>query len=189
MTLLVFFLLAFTAAHVVPAIPMAKAAAQGLLGKAYGAVYGLSSLVLLAACIWAMRQAEPGFVYDPPVWGRHANFLFTLIAFIFIGIFLARGSWRNTVRCPMAIAVVFWAVGHLLANGEARSVVFIAGLAAAALLHAFLALRLTQRPPTDEREGHNFLSVLFGVALYALMSQLHGVLIGVHVIDLAAMAP
>ena len=189
MTLLVLLLIAFTVAHIVPAIPRAKAAVQRRLGKSYGAIYGLTSLVLLVLCIWAMRHAEPGFFYDPPVWGRHANFLFTLVAFIFIGIFIGRGSWRNAVRYPMAIAVCFWATGHLLANGEATRVVFIIGLAAAALLHAFLASRLTQREPSVERGGHNLFSVLMGVALYGLMAQLHGVIIGVPVIDLSSFGP
>lgn len=189
MTVLVFLLAVFAAVHVIPAIPRAKAAAQRSLGKAYGAAYGMASLVLLVLCVWAFRQADPGFLYEPPAWGRHANFLLTLVAFLFIGIFLARGSWRNRLRYPMAIAVAFWAAGHLLANGEARSVTFIAGLAGAALLHAFLASRLTERTPSDERGGHNLLSVLFGLALYGLMAQLHGVLIGMPVIDLAGLAP
>ncbi|MBL8791319.1 MAG: hypothetical protein JNM45_12545 [Rhizobiales bacterium] len=186
MFLLVVLLILFTAVHVIPAIPRARAAARSALGRAYGAVYGTASLVLLVACIWAMRNAGGDNLYDPPLWGRHANFLLTLIAFIFVGIFLARGSWRNTLRYPMAIAVMFWALGHLLANGEARTVIFIAGLAFAALLHAFLASRLTVREPGVERQGHNFMSVLFGVALYALMAQLHGVVVGVPVIDLAS---
>lgn len=186
MIILVLLLAGFAAVHVIPAIPRAKAAAQQSLGKGYGAAYGLASLVLLGLCVWAFRQADPGFVYDPPVWGRHANFLLSLVAFLFIGIFLARGSWRNRVRYPMAIAVVFWAAGHLLANGEARSVIFVAGLAGAALLHAFLASRLTERMPSEERGGHNLLSILFGLALYGVMAQLHGVLIGMPVINLAA---
>jgi uncharacterized membrane protein len=185
MFLLVVLLILFTAVHLIPAIPRAKTAAKGGLGKAYGAVYGMASLVLLAACIWAMRKAGGDNVYDPPSWGRHANFLFTLIGFIFVGIFLGRGSWRNSLRYPMAIAVVFWAIGHLLANGEGRVIVFVSGFAIAAVLHAFLASRLTERGPGVVRQGHNFLSVLFGVALYALMAQLHGVIVGVPVIDLA----
>jgi uncharacterized membrane protein len=186
MFLLVASLVVFTLVHIIPAIPRAKLSAQGMLGKAYGPVYGVLSLVMIVLCVWAFRHADPGFAYVPPSWGRHANFLFSLVAFIFIGIFLGRGSWRNKIGYPMAVAVAFWACGHLLANGEANSVVFIIGLAVAALLHAFLASRLTVRQPSVERQGHNFLSVLFGVALYALMAQLHGALIGVPVIDLAS---
>ncbi len=188
MFLLVLFLILFTAVHIIPAIPRAKAAAKGALGKAYGPVYGIATLVLLGACIWAMRVGGGGDFYTPPEWGRHANFLMTLIAFIFVGIFLARGSWRNRIGYPMAVAVCFWAAGHLMANGEVRTVTFIVGLAVAALLHAFLASRLTVREPSVERQGHNFLSVVFGVALYALMTQLHGAVIGVPVLDISSFA-
>lgn len=189
MILLIFFLLAFAVVHLVPAIPRAKVAAQANLGKAYGPLYGVASFLLLVSCVIFFRRAEPGFVYDPPTWGRHANFLLTLIAFLFVGIFLARGSWRNQVKYPMAIATGFWAAGHLLANGDARSVVFFSTLACTAFVHAFLASRLYDRPLGEEREGHNLLSILFGLALYGLMTQLHGVLIGVPVIDLAGVAP
>jgi uncharacterized membrane protein len=189
MILLVFFLSAFAVVHMVPAIPRAKAVAQRNLGRAYGPLYGVASLLLLVSCVIFFRRAEPGFVYDPPAWGRHANFLLTLVAFLFVGIFLARGSWRNRVKYPMAIATGFWSVGHLLANGDARSVMFFAMLGCTAFVHAFLASRIYDRRLGEERGGHNLLSILFGLALYGLMAQLHGTLIGVPVIDLAGMAP
>lgn len=188
MILLVFILLAFAVVHLVPAVPRAKASAQAVLGRSYGAAYGVATFVLLVACVWAFRRAEPGFVYDPPTWGRHANFLLTLIAFIFVGIFLARGSWRNRVKFPMAIATGFWATGHLLANGDTRSLVFFATLACTAFVHAFLSSR-AYKPAGEERGGHNLLSILFGIALYGLMAQLHGVLIGVPVINLSGLSP
>lgn len=185
MTLLVLALVLFAAVHILPAIPRAKAAAKTALGKTYGPVYGIATLVLFGFAIWAFRQAEAGYLYAPPEWGSHANFLFTLIAFILVGIFLARGTWRNRLRYPMGLAVLFWAAGHLMANGEARSVVFILGIAAAGLLHVFFASRLNSFQPSPERQGHNFLSVLFGIALYGLMVQLHGAIVGVPVIDIS----
>ncbi len=189
MTLLVLSLLAFAAVHLIPAVPRAKLAAQMQLGRAYGPVYGFASLILLILCVWAFRRAEPGFVYDPPSWGRHANLLLTFIAFLFVGVFLARGSWRNAVKYPMAIATGFWALGHLLANGDARSVVFFTTLACTGFVHAFLVSRFYDRPAGDVRGGHNLLSILFGLALYGLMTQLHHVLIGVPVIDLSGLTP
>lgn len=187
MLLLVFALAVFAVVHMVPAIPWAKAYWKMLLGRAYGAAYGVASLVLLIASIAALRMAETGQVYDPPSWGRAANFALTLVAFVFVGIFLFRGSWRTYVKYPMAIATVFWAVGHLFANGEVRSVVFITGLAGAALAHVFLASRLIEWQPGEERKGHNLLSVLFGIALYGVAAQVHGAVIGVPVVSLAGL--
>jgi uncharacterized membrane protein len=126
-------------------------------------------------------------VYTVPSWGRHANFLLTLVAFIFVGIFMFRGSWRNVVKYPMGLAVGLWAFGHLLANGDSRSVVLFGGFALIAALQVFCFSRLIDRVPSEVRGGHNMLSVLFGIAAYAVMAQMHGALIGVPVFDLASM--
>jgi uncharacterized membrane protein len=183
MTLLAALVFVFGIIHINPAMPAWKAHAVQTFGKAYGPVYGLVSLVVLAAVIWAYRHAEPGFVYAPPAWGRYANFALTLIGFLFVGIFLCRGSWRNLVRYPMAIGIAFWAVGHLLANGDLRSFILFGGLAIAALLHAALKSR-AGFALSEERQGHNLLSMLGGVALYALAAQLHHVIAGVGLVNL-----
>jgi uncharacterized membrane protein len=187
MTLLVLALLAFAVVHLVPAIPRAKAAAKASLGRAYGPVYGVASLLLLVAAIAAFRNADVEPLYDVPTWGAHANFGLTLLAFIFVGIFLFRGSWRNRLGYPMAIATVIWAAGHLLANGDTRTTVFFVGFAVIALLQAFLSSRLVDRVASEERGGHNLLSVLFGVALYGIMAQIHGAVIGVPVVTLVGL--
>jgi uncharacterized membrane protein len=188
MSLLVLALIAFAAVHLVAAIPRAKAYWRGQLGRAYGPVYGLASLVLLVACVAAFRQAEVTQLYTPPSWGRHANFGLTFIAFLLLGIFLFRGTWRKRLRFPMALATAFWAAGHVLANGDGRSVVFFAGFVSVAFVHAFLSSRLQAPAPEDTRKGHNVLSLLFGIALYGVMAQLHVALVGVPVVDIAGYA-
>lgn len=184
MTLLAISLLAFGLVHLIPALPSVKAQAVSTLGKTYGPVYGIASLVLVVAVFWAFRQASPETLYDPPNWGRHANFLFTLIGFIFIGIFLFRGSWRNTIKYPMAIGVSFWAFGHLLANGDQRTTLLFAGLAFFGLLHAYLKSRNGPFVPSEVRQGHNLMSVLGGIVLYGLAAQLHVVIAGVPLVTL-----
>lgn len=183
MVFLVAAVLVFGLLHIVPAIPALKRVGVNAFGRAWGAVYGISSAVMLVLSLWALRAADVVPLYDPAPWTRHANFLITLVAFIFVGIFLFRGSWRNRVRHPMAIAVVLWAFGHLLANGDTRTTVFFAGFAVAAIVHAVLRAR-QGFTPTEERAGHNFLSVVFGVALYAIVIQAHHVIAGVPVFQL-----
>jgi uncharacterized membrane protein len=189
MTLLFLALLGFGIVHIIPAVPRFKAAVQAVFGRAYGAVYGMASLLLLVACVAALRLADVTPLYDVPAWGRHANYLLTFLAFIFVGIFLFRGSWRNRLRYPMAIAATLWAMGHLLANGDTRTTLFFVGLLLAGLLHAFLKSRLVPRQPAEERDGHNLMSVVAGLALYGIMTQLHQVLIGVPIFDIGLAVP
>jgi uncharacterized membrane protein len=183
MVLLAALIFVFGIIHLNPAMPAWKAHAQQTFGKAYGPVYGILSLALFAVVIWAFRQVDPVPLYTPPSFGLYANFTLSLVGFIFIGIFLFRGSWRNSVKYPMAIGISFWALGHLFANGDQRTVLLFAGLAAAAIFHAILKSGSSFQSSV-ERQGHNLLSVLGGIALYGLATQLHMVIAGVPVVTL-----
>ena len=176
--------LAFGVLHVVPALPAVKSRLKAQFGKAYGPLYGILSLLVLVLAIVAFRAAERPQFYDLGRFGMIANFILTLIAFVFAGIFLFRGSWRNALRYPMAIAVSAWGTGHLLANGDGASFVFFGGMMIAAIVHVFLLQQNGGPAPVDIRQGHNMLSVIIGIALYGVMAQAHGALIGVPVVQL-----
>lgn len=186
MILLAFGVFLTAALHLVAAVPPLKARLKAILGeKAYGPAFGIASIVGIAIIVLGWRSSDFVLVYDPPEWGRHANYLLTLIAFIFLGIFLFRGSWRQKVRFPMAFAAIFWATGHLLANGDLASVILFGGFFVYAVLHILIGTLNGVRPTPVVREGHNLLSVLGGIALYGVMTQLHTVLIGVPVFQLS----
>ena len=173
------------ALHLVAAVPSLKARIKARVSdRAYGPLFGLASIVGIAVIVIGWRASGFVPVYDPPAWGRHANFVLTLIAFICLGIFLFRGSWRQTLRFPMAFAAIFWTIGHLLANGDLASIILFGGFLAYAVLHIFIGVGNGVRPSPEAREGHNLLSVFAGVALYGVMIQAHHALIGVPVFQL-----
>ncbi len=184
MKLLVFLTLMFGVLHALPGHGGLKAKTKLLLGMAYGPIYGIASLALLAGMIWAYRHSEPGMAFAMPMWGWWANWILSMLGFVCLGIFLFRGSWRNSLRFPMAIGVWLWGVGHLLANSDLRSLVFFGGLMLAALIHVLLVGRTVGFAPGPVRQGHNPLSVLFGIALYGITTQLHYAVTGMELIRL-----
>jgi uncharacterized membrane protein len=150
-------------------------------GKVFGPVFGVGSLILFGFLLWSFRIAERPALYDPPSWGIHANYLLSLLAFVCLGIGLFRGRARNWLRYPLAIGTLLWAAGHLLANGDAASVVFILGILTTVLLATYMRGKPTI---TEVRQGHDLLGPLFGVAFYAVAVQLHHAVIGVPVFEL-----
>lgn len=184
MVFLVLSVALFALWHLVPVVPGAKAALSARLGGAYGAVYGVVSLVLLGLIVVAWRMADFVAVYDPPAGGRYVTFVLVLVAFVCLGIFIFRGTLRHKLRLPLAIGVVFWGTGHLFANGDMASVILFGGMIAYGAAHFTLGIAGGYRPEGEARAGHDLLSVLGGVALYGLMTQMHEVLIGLPVVSL-----
>jgi uncharacterized membrane protein len=185
MILLACGILLFTLLHAVAVLPRLKAKLQEVVGaRSYGMVYGFASLASLVIIVLGWRMAGFVPVYDPLPQGYLINYGLTLLAFLCLGIFLFRGTWRQQLRFPMAYAVMLWGAGHLFANGDLASLILFGGFAASGLLMLLFGLANGVRPQGEVRSGHNGLSLLAGLALYALMTQLHAVLIGVPIFSL-----
>lgn len=185
MMLLAFGVALMAALHLIAAVPAWKLRVKATTGeRLYGPLFGLASLVMLALIVAGWRASAFVPVYEPPAWGWLANFLLTFVGFLLFGVFMFRGSWRQRLRFPMGLAVIFWAAGHLFANGDRRSLILFGGLAAYAVAHIAIGMTQGARPSPDVRQGHDLLSLLAGAALYGVMTQLHAALIGVPVLVL-----
>ncbi len=164
--------------------PAQRAALAARLGE--GPAKGAMALAILGALlvvIWGWRAAgeDPGFVYVPPGWGWHLNNLLMLFAFVLLGAGHAKSNLRRAIRHPMLTAVAVWAVAHLLANGEARSVVLFGGM----LVWSVVAMALISRrdgewvrPPESPRRK-DLVHLGVSVLLFGIVALLHPWLFGV----------
>ncbi len=174
----------FAICHLPLAVPQANDALRRRFGRSYAIGFGLLSLIPLALIVLGWRMSAFVPVYDPPPWGRLATFILVLVGFLCLGVFLFRGNLRQRLRFPLAWAVVFWSIGHLFANGDAASLILFGGMLAYALTHAGLGLANGIRPSPVLRQGHDVISIVIGVALYAAAAQLHPLFTGVPVVSL-----
>jgi uncharacterized membrane protein len=149
-------------------------------------IYSILSIIGLLLIIWGFGQARqhPVLVYLPPLWLRHLNALFMLVALIF---FAAARVPRNHIKAkfghPQVLAVKTWAFGHLLATGFLHDLVlFVPFLAWSVAL--FIASRRRDRRegtvyPAGTIKG-DLIAVVIGVVVWALFAfWLHTLLIGV----------
>jgi uncharacterized membrane protein len=135
MTWLVLGLLIFLGAHSVRLVADDWRTAQlARLGEArWKGVYSLVSAVGLGLIIWGYGQARgsPVAIWMPAPWTRHLAALLTLPVFVLlVAAYLPRSHIKAKLGHPMLAGVAFWALAHLLANGN---------LADVALFGAFLA--------------------------------------------------
>jgi len=186
MVILAIGVLLFALLHGVAAVPQYKSCIKSRTGETwYGPVFGLASFFAIAVIVLGWRNSIATPIYDPPSWGWYVNYGLTFIGFLCLGIFLFRGQLRQRLRFPMGFAVLFWAMGHLFANGDLASLILFGGLLWVAGAHMIVATINGIRPSPEARMGHDGLSLIFGAALYGIMTQLHPALIGVPIFALS----
>lgn len=96
-------------------------------GKGLIAVILVASIVLM---VIGYRGMEFVPVYDTPPWTRHVNNLLMLIAVILFGAGSSKSSLRAALRHPMLLGMLFWAVAHLVANGDVAALILFGSMAA-----------------------------------------------------------
>jgi uncharacterized membrane protein len=91
------------------------------------AIYSLLSIAGFVLLVWGFGEARqhPQLLYVPPMGLRHANALFTLIAFVLVAAaYVPRNHLKAKLGHPMYAGIKIWALGHLLATGMLHDVVF-----------------------------------------------------------------
>ncbi|WP_430392322.1 NnrU family protein [Dyella sp. 20L07] len=154
--------------------------------KRWKALYALTSIVGFVLIVWGfgLARQHPVLLYVPPLWLRHLNALFTLLAFILvIAAYVPGNHLKAKLGHPMLAGVKTWAFGHLLATGMLHDVV----LFSAFLLWAgvdFVSARRRDRAagvvyPAGTIKGDVIVIVVGAVSWAVFAFWLHGWLIGV----------
>ncbi len=192
MLVLLLGLLIFLGIHsiriVMPDWRSSQISARGL--NTWKGFYSLGSLLSFVLIVWgyALARPEAAFLYEPPGWMKHITLTLMLLASISLSVSqFPAGRIKPWIRHPMLLAVKLWAFAHLLANGDAASLL---------LFLAFLAWAIIDRISVKRREragerveipvgpvSNDLIAVIVGVAAYGLFVwKLHEWLMGVPVI-------
>ncbi|NRD90902.1 NnrU protein [Sphingopyxis sp. BSNA05] len=187
MAMLITGVLLWSLVHLMKSVtPGLRASIQGAIGE--GPHKGLVALLLLmslALMIFGWRATPAEFVYDPPAWGRHANMALMFVAILLLGAAQGSSRIRQWIRHPMLTGVLIWAFGHLLANGDNKSLVLFGGLGLWALISIITISRnegAWVKPAKIATAGRELLSLVIVAILYALLFWAHPFLSGVPLI-------
>ena len=154
--------------------------------KRWKALYALMAIAGFVLICWGfgLARQHPVPLYVPPLWLRHLNALFTLVAFmLFVAARVPRNVFKARLHHPQVLAVKVWAFGHLLATGMLHDVLLFGAFLLWAVV-LFIASRRRDRAagtvyPAGTLRG-NVLTVAIGVAAWAAFALwLHLWLIGV----------
>lgn len=154
--------------------------------KKWRGLYSLISIVGFVLLIYGFGQArlQPVLLYVPPMWLRHLNALFTLVAFILIAAaYVPNNHFKARLGHPMLAGVKIWAFGHLLATGMLHDVVLFGAFLLWAVLDFVVSRRRDRLAGTVYPAGTvrgDAITVLAGLVGWAVFAfALHAWLIGV----------
>ena len=179
---LVLFLGIHSVAIVAPAWRDVQAARRPGAWKAIYSVVSIAGFVLLIYGYGLARQT-PVVVWTPPTAMRHIALLLMLPVFPLLFAAYLPGRIKTAVKHPMLLAVKFWALAHLLANGTLVDIIlFGAFLAWAVLDRIAVKKRAAPRvtPGAPPSAINDVIALVGGLAVYVLFVMwAHRWLIGV----------
>ncbi|MCG5478931.1 NnrU family protein [Sinorhizobium alkalisoli] len=139
---------AFLALHSIPALPAIRERLISHLGGAiYFSLYSAVSIVLLGWVFYAALSVDYVPLWEPAPWQAWATLIaapigvFLVLAGLFsinpLSISIRQGDEPGAVvaitRHPVLSGFALWALGHLIANGDLRSLILFGGFALFAL--------------------------------------------------------
>lgn len=155
--------------------------------KRWKALYALVAITGFVLICWGfgLARQHPVLLYVPPMWLRHLNALFTLVAFVlFVAARVPRNVFKARLHHPQVLAVKVWAFGHLLATGMLHDVVLFGAFLLWAIVLFAASRRRDRREATIYPAGTakgNVLTVVIGLVAWAVFALwLHLWLIGVN---------
>lgn len=186
MDTLIFGIIIFLGVHLVPTFPKFRSRLVKAMGaKGFRATYSLVALFGFGLIIWGFGQVRPAqVIWTPPEWARHVAMLLMLPVFILLASGRLQGKISSLARHPMLVAIKFWALAHLLANGDIASMLLFGSFLAYAVYDRISMKRRETAPSAPVAFGRNdMLAVLIGLGIYTFMVLwAHPFLFGVPVI-------
>ena len=157
---------------------------RGLLSRlgenGYKGVFTLLMVLAIYLVISGWKAAVPETVYVPPLWGRHVTALLMLAGFVLFFAPYPPNNIRRALRHPQLTGVACWGIGHLLANGEGRSIVLFGGLALWAIIEMVVINRRDGpwTPPAAVARKNDIVLVAAALAAYVVVAAAHQWLFG-----------
>ena len=168
----------FVIAHLVPTLPNLRARLVARIGAGpYSGLFSGVSLLALIMIVWGygrmqgLTRGNPQ-LWEPPTWSKHVTMLLMVPALILLVAAYVPSRIRSATGHPMLIAIMLWAVGHLLANGDLASVLLFGSFLAYAVYDRFSVGQRQALGPLGRARGGlpgDLAAIAGGLALYALL--------------------
>ena len=175
--------LLFMLVHFVPSLALGlRSSLISNVGQhPYRGLFSLLLVISIGLMIFGWRLTVPEYVYLPPGWATPVTFVLMLISVMLFGAANHPTRIKRIIRHPQLTGLVVWSIGHLLSNGDSRSLILFGGLGFWALI---------EMPLINRREGEwlkpdvptlftEVRFVVIGTVIFSVLVFLHPYFAGV----------
>jgi uncharacterized membrane protein len=185
MVLLILGLVMFLGSHAFVGLRGARDGVVAKLGagpyRGWFSLIALGGFVLIIVGYGQYRAAGYIQIWTPPAFLKHLSYLLLMPVFVFLIAAYAPGKIKAAIVHPMLAAVQFWALAHLLVNGDLGSMLLFGGVLAWGIVARTRQGKAT-RVKAAWSLGDTFAVIGGIVAWAAMLLWLHPILIGVKAV-------
>jgi uncharacterized membrane protein len=189
--ILILGLIVFLGTHIFVTMRGARAVAMTRLGKAYWALFALTSVIGIVLIAWGFsiyRQTGWIDIWSPPTFMRHITIGLMWLSTILVLAAYLPGHIKAWMKHPMLAGIKIWAFAHLLSNGDLGSILLFGSFLAWAV-YARIAVKrreaageITSTLKVEPGWTNDIIAIVLGTFIYlALGYVFHPVVIGVPV--------
>ena len=188
MLMLVLGLFIWSAVHLFPSLaPARRRQLVSRLGdNAYQGIFALFVIAGLLLIVFGWRSTDPTHLYTPLAEMRHPAMLLAVAGFILMVAASFPTRLKRIIRHPQLTGVLLWAVAHLLLNGDSRSLLVFATLAAWSVV-SMLAINRRDgawvKPVIQGGWGREAVMIVSGLIISAVVVRFHEYLSGVALVS------
>lgn len=185
MELLILGLVIWSATHLIPstAQPLRQRCINLLGSKGYSGAFAFTIVVALIAIVLGWRSISPELLYTLPAISRPIAIVLMFFAFMLFAAAKLPSRIKQFIRHPQLTAVVVWSAGHLLVNGDSRSLLLFGWLGCWSIIEMVLISRrdgVWIKPPITHWQ-QDLKALAVGFALFVITSLAHPYIAGVAI--------
>ena len=155
--------------------------------RPYMGLFTLVSLFSLALFAWGWANMRPWpQLWSPPDWTRHIAQTVMPIALILLAAAYTPVGWiKQSVKHPMLLAVMVWALAHLCANGDLGAVILFGAFLLYAVIDRVALAQRGDKGPVGVKPAiaGDMMAITAGLTAYmVIVFWLHPLIIGLSVI-------
>ncbi|MBN4075102.1 MAG: NnrU protein [SAR86 cluster bacterium] len=186
MILLIIGLTLWFGVHLIPslAIPFRERLITALGEKSYKIIFAVLIVGSIVAMVFGWRSIDPVNIYVLPEWSRPITLLLVLITFILFSAAHSTTNIRRIIRHPQLTGLALWSIGHLISNGDNRSLILFGTLGVWAIVEIYLISRRegVWVKPESALIKSELLMLSKGLVMFAVFLFAHPYISGVPVI-------